>query len=189
MKAIRWTIGFFWIWIFTFIVDFVFFNYFFDNQLMMSGLARPVNQLKSFMPLMLGAELLFAIFFTYYYFKMYRDGKLQILRGLNFGFWIGFFVFGWRALWAFYIFNWMNHLVWWMLVLGWIECIIAGVGIGVIGWVIPNLFKSAIKNAQAEAAATPAATAAASAKPEKAQAPSTKADPEPKSGGDDGDAT
>jgi len=40
-----------------------------------------------------------------------------------------------------------------------------------------------------KASVTPAAKPVAPAKPEKAEAPATKADPEPKSGGDDGDAT
>lgn len=169
MKAIRWIVGFFWVWIFTFIVDFIFFNYVFQNILGNSGLARQSDQLRTLMPLMLIGEFILAVFFTYYFFKIYKEAGLLVLRGLFFGFWIGFFVFGWRAVWAYYLFSFQNSLVWWMLILGWVECIIAGLGIGVIGWVIPNLFKSAIKNAQTEVAAEAASAPKEPPAPEKVE--------------------
>lgn len=178
MKAIRWIVGFFWVWIFTFVVDFIFFNYVFQNILGNSGLARQSDQLRTLMPLMLLGEFILAVFFTYYFFKIYKEAKLLILRGLFFGFWVGFFVFGWRAVWAYYLFNFQNGLVWWMLILGWAECIIAGTGIGLIGWIIPNLFKSALKNAQTEVAAEAASAPKETPAPEKvADAPKAEAAP------------
>ncbi len=150
MKAIRWILGLLWVTIFVFVVDLIFYNYVFNSMLLNSGMARTPENLRKFLPLMFAGQFLFSVFFTYYFFRIYKNAKLLILRGIFYGFWIGFFLFGWRAIWSYYLYQFHFALIFSEFALGWIECLLAGFGLGIIGWVIPRIFK----NLAAQAAAS-----------------------------------
>ncbi len=140
MKAVRWILGLIVIFVGVFVLDLIFYNYVFNSELMaQGGLVRSPEDLRKLMPVMFGGQFLFALLFTYYFFKMYKEAKLLPLRGFLYGFWIGLFLFGLKAVWEYYLFAISTKLVLFMLALGWIECIMGGVTLGIIGWVLPML--------------------------------------------------
>jgi hypothetical protein len=156
MKAIRWILGFLGVFIFVFVVDLVFYNYVFNSILMAQGdLVRSSEELRKFLPLMFLGQFIFSLVFTYYFFKIYKNAKFIVLRGLFFGFWIGLFLFGVRYIAEFYLLTLSKRLLTYIFILGWFECIFAGIGLGVVGWIIPKLFESMTKQAQAAPAAQP----------------------------------
>jgi len=159
MKVVRWILGLIAIFVGVFVLDLVFYNYVFNSELMaQGGLVRSPEDLRKLMPVMFGGQFLFALLFTYYFFKMYKEAKLLPLRGFLYGFWIGLFVFGLKAVWEFYLFAISTKLVLFMLALGWIECIIGGVTLGIVGWVLPMLLGGlAGKSGPAAAPAAPPA--------------------------------
>ncbi len=161
MRAIRWILGFLGVFIFVFVVDLIFYNYVFNNVLMsQGGLVRSPEELRKLLPLMFLGEFIFALIFTYYFFKIYKNAKFIVLRGLFFGFWIGLFLYGVRYIAEFYLLTLSKSLLTYIFVLGWIECIFAGIGLGVVGWIVPKLFEGLTKQAQAPAAAQSDQTAA-----------------------------
>jgi len=140
MKAIRWVVGFVGVFVFVFVVDLVFYNYVFDTMLTgQGGLVRSPETLRRLLPLMFAAQFLFALLFTYYFFRLYKDAKFLVLRGLFYGFWMGAVFFGLRAVWEFYLFAVERKLVLSILALGWVECLFAGIFLGVVGWGLPQL--------------------------------------------------
>lgn len=161
MKAFRWILGLVTIFVGVFVLDLVFYNYVFNSELMaQGGLVRSPEELRKLMPVMFGGQFLFALLFTYYFFKIYKEAKLLPLRGFLYGFWVGLFIFGLKAVWEFYLFAISTKLILFMLGLGWIECIIAGITLGVIGWVLPMILGGM---AGKQAAAVPAPPAPPSA--------------------------
>ena len=173
MKAIRWILGFLSVFVFIFVLDLIFYNYVFNSLLLsQGGLVRAPEELRKLLPIMFGGQLLFALLFTYYFFKMYKNATWIVLRGFFFGFWMGLFLFGWRLIWEYYLFAISKKLLGFMLLLGWLECIFSGLALGIIGWLIPKLFESM------KAKPAPQATAPQTAAPP-VQAPAPQAPPQP----------
>ncbi|MEJ2368707.1 MAG: hypothetical protein P8Z49_10275, partial [Acidobacteriota bacterium] len=169
MRAIRWILGFLAVMIEFFVFDLIFYNYVFNRMLLsQGGLVKPPDMLRQYLPIMFLAEFLFSLFFTYYFFKVYKNAKLLPIRGFLFGLWIGILTFGVRFIWEFYLLTLSKNLLLSIFILGWIECIIAGISLGIIGWLIPALFRGlSPQPAQAPgaASATPAAVSGGSAQP------------------------
>ncbi len=158
MQAIRWILGFIAMFVGVFVLDLIFYNYVFNSEMMaQGGLVRAPEELRKLMPVMFAGQFFFALLFTYYFFKMYKNASFLPLRGLFYGFWIGLFVFGLRAVWEFYLFNVSKKMIVFMLSLGWVECIIGGITLGIIGWILPMLFGKMGQPAAAPPAAAPPA--------------------------------
>jgi len=149
MRAIRWILGFLGVFIFVFVLDLIFYNYVFNGILMsQGGLVRSPEELRKLLPLMFLGQFIFSLIFTYYFFKIYKNAKLIVLRGLFFGFWIGLFLFGVRYIAEFYLLTISKRFLTYIFILGWFECIFAGIGLGVVGWIVPKLFAGLTKEAQ-----------------------------------------
>ncbi len=173
MRAIRWILGFLGVFIFVFVVDLIFYNYVFNSILMSQGaLVRSPEELRKLLPLMFLGEFIFALIFTFYFFKIYKNAKFIVLRGLFFGFWIGLFLYGVRYIAEFYLLTLSKSFLTYIFLLGWIECIFAGIGLGVVGWIVPKLFEGLTKQAQAQPAAE-------SSQPAPPAAPAPAAPPTP----------
>ncbi len=158
MKAVRWILGLIAIFVGVFVLDLIFYNYVFNSEMMaQGGLVRSPEELRKLMPVMFGGQFLFALLFTYYFFKIYKEAKFLPLRGFLYGFWIGLFVFGLKAVWEYYLFAISTKLVLFMLGLGWIECIMAGMTLGIIGWILPLIIGG--MSGKAQGAPPPAAAA------------------------------
>lgn len=183
MRAIRWILGFLGVFIFVFVVDLIFYNYVFNTILLSQGsLVRSPEELRKLLPLMFLGQFIFSLIFTYYFFKIYKNAKFIVLRGLFFGFWIGLFLFGVRYIAEFYLLTLSKSFLTYIFVLGWIECIVAGIGLGIIGWIVPKLFEGLTKEAKAPApaqAAQPTAPPQTAPAPPVPSAPPTDATPPP----------
>jgi len=150
MKIIRWILGLIVVFVGVFVLDLIFYNYVFNSEMMaQGGLVRSPEELRKLMPIMFAGQFFFALLFTYYFFKIYKSATFLPLRGFLYGFWIGLFVFGLRAVWEFYLFSISRAMIVYMLSLGWVECILAGLTLGIIGWILPMLFGKAGQGASA----------------------------------------
>jgi hypothetical protein len=166
MRAIRWILGFLGVFIFVFVLDLIFYNYVFNGIMMaQGGMVRSPEELRKFLPLMFLGQFIFSLIFTYYFFKIYKNAKLIVLRGLFFGFWTGLFLYGVRYIAEFYLLTLSKRFLTYIFVLGWFECIFAGIGLGVVGWIVPKLFAGLTKEAQQPAAPQTQPPAAAPAAP------------------------
>lgn len=156
MKAVRWIVGLLVVFVGVFVLDLICYNYVFNSELMsLGGLVRSPEELRKLMPVMFGGQFLFALLFTYFFFKLYKDATMLPLRGVIYGFWMGAFVFGLKAVWEFYLFTVSTKLVVMTLALAWTECLLGGLALGLIGWGFPMLLKSMTPKAEAPAPPTP----------------------------------
>ena len=156
MKILRWILGFMGVFVFLFVMDLVFYNYVFNDVILAQyGLVRAPEELRKLLPVMFLGQFIFSLFFTYYFFRLYKDATLMVLRGLFYGFWMGFFLFGVRFIAEYYLLSLSTKFLVYILILGWVECILAGIGLGLVAWVIPMLMSSLAKEAKAAPAAAP----------------------------------